>query len=147
MSDKRVISAAVAIPILIICVSLGGIIFKSAVILVSGICIFEYISAYKNSNHQIIKSILILGFILISMSILFNKTENSVLPLIYIIVIASMATPIFSTKYNVISSALTITGFIYIVCFFSLLTIIRDNINGGNYFIWLVFIIAWCCDT
>lgn len=147
MVDKRVISAVVAIPILIFCLFFGGIIFKSGIILVSGICIYEYINAYKKSTHPIIEPILILGFILISISIFFKMIPNIILPIIYIVVISSMATPIFSRKYNVISSALTITGFIYIVCFFSLLTLIRDNVRGGSYLIWLVFIIAWSCDT
>ncbi|SKA87040.1 phosphatidate cytidylyltransferase [Caloramator quimbayensis] len=147
MVDKRVISAVVAIPILIFCLFFGKIIFKSGIVFVSAICIYEYINAYKKSNHPVIEVILILGFILISISIFLKIIPNVILPIIYIVVISSMAAPIFFKKYNVVSSALTITGFIYIVCFFSLLTLIRDNAKGGSYLIWIVFIIAWSCDT
>lgn len=147
MIDKRVISAAIAIPILIFCVTFGGIIFKSSVVLVTGISIYEYILAYKNSDYKIIQSVLIFGFLLISILIYMNLLKNFILPIIYLILILSMATPIFKRKYNIVSSALTFTGFIYIVCFFSFLILIRDYSNGGKYLIWLVFIIAWSCDT
>lgn len=146
MLDKRVVSAAAAIPILIFCVALGGIVFKAAIVLVMGICIYEYILAYKNTDFKIIKSVIILGYLLVSIFIFLNSFKNIILPIVFLVLILSMATPIFKKEYNVISSALTVTGFIYIVCFFSLLVLIRDN-PIGKYLIWIVFIIAWCCDT
>lgn len=57
-----------------------------------------------------------------------------------------MAYPIFNKKYSTISSALTVFGYIYIVSFFNLLVKI-DEMNSGNKLIWMVFLIAWCCDT
>jgi phosphatidate cytidylyltransferase len=145
MLDKRVLSSIVAIPILLFFVISGGIIFKLGVIGVSAIALYEYIGVYKHSKNKVISSVLIFGFLLYY-SIIFIEKTSLVLPIIYLIAILSMSIPIFNRSYTVISSALTIIGFIYIINFFSLLILIRDY-PSGNLFIWLVFIIAFVSDT
>jgi phosphatidate cytidylyltransferase len=57
-----------------------------------------------------------------------------------------MTIPVFTKSYNVISSAITIAGYIYIINFFTLLAFIREWENGSR-LILLVFIIAWFSDT
>lgn len=145
MLDKRVMSAIVAIPLLVLFTLCGGIIFKIGVAAITGIALYEYVHAYSESDNKAIVSILLIGFI-IDYTLIFTKGLNACLPVIFLVTIFSMAAPIFSRKYNVVSSAVTITGFIYIICFFSFLILIRDH-NHGSYLIWIVFIIAWCCDT
>lgn len=145
MINKRIISAAVAVPLLILFVVLGGTVFKAGIMAITLIGIYEYISAYKKYEHRVMGWIILLGFFLFYI-ILFLGKQQLFLPLIYVIVLLSMCTPIFMRQYSVISSALTLTGYIYIVNFFSLLILIRD-MNNGNSLIWLVFIIAFACDT
>lgn len=145
MIDKRVISSLVAIPLLLFFTISGGVIFKAGVIVLTVVALYEYINAYRNTKNKAIISVLVIGFILYYGLLLMNSFDYA-LPVIFLIVIASMATPIFNSKYNVISSAVSITGFIYIVCFFSLVILIRANKHGDS-LIWLVFIIAWCSDT
>ena len=145
MIDKRVISAVIAIPLLLFFAITGGIIFKIGIMAISAIALYEYVNVYKNNGDKVISWILILGYLLYYLTIILAG-QKLILPIIYIIVLVSMAVPIFSRRYTVISSALTITGFIYIVNFFGLLILIRDHSSGG-YLIWLVFIISWFCDT
>lgn len=145
MIDKRVISALIALPLLVFFTISGGIIFKAGIIFITGVALYEYTKAYKNTEHKVIVGVMGIGFILYYGLIIMSGFKY-VLPIIFLIVIISMATPIFNNKYNVISSSISITGFIYIVGFFSLLILIRDY-NHGNMLIWLVFIIAWCSDT
>jgi phosphatidate cytidylyltransferase len=145
MLDKRVLSSIVAIPILLFFVFTGGMIFKLGVIGITAIALFEYINIYQRNKDKVISWILIVGFLLYY-SIIFLDKVSIVLPIIYLVVILSMSVPIFSRSYSVISSALTIIGFIYIVNFFSLLIFIRDYSNG-YLLIWLVFIIAFVSDT
>ena len=142
---KRVISAIIAIPLLLFFTISGGFIFKAGVIFITAVALYEYINAYKNTENKAIIFVLFLGFILYY-SLIFTDKYKYILPIIFLVVIISMATPIFNDKYNVISSTITITGFIYIVGFLSLLILIRDY-NHGSMLIWLVFIISWCCDT
>lgn len=141
--NKRVISAVIAIPILLLFVIKGGILFKIGIMAITAIALYEYINAYQSEN--IIKSSLLIGYILQFFILLYHKSDL-ILPVILLITLISMAAPIFKKKYSVVSSALTITGFIYIVVFFGILISIREYSNGGRV-IWLVFIIAFFCDT
>lgn len=142
---KRVISAAVMIPIVIVFTMLGGTPFKVFVSVITLIAIFEYRNSYNCTGQKAILGILLLGYTL-NLFIIFSNKYNYQLPLIFLILLLSMATPIFNRKYDVISSAVTITGYLYIVQFFTFLILIRD-IDMGKDYIWLVFIIAWFCDT
>lgn len=145
MIDKRVISALIAIPLLVFFTISGGVIFKAGIIFITAVALYEYINVYKNTSSKVIVSALGLGFITFYYLII-TKGIDSALPITLFVVIICMAAPIFNSKYNVVSSNITITGFVYIVCFFSLLILIRDRLHGSA-LIWLVFIIAWCSDT
>jgi phosphatidate cytidylyltransferase len=143
--NKRYISAIIALPVLLIVTIAGGNLFKASVIIITGIALQEYINAYKNTQSKAILGVLGAGFLLYYPIINIYGFEY-VLPVIFLVVILSLATPIFTKSYTVISSSVTITGFIYIVGFFSLLILMREHTNGDR-LIWLVFIIAWCSDT
>jgi phosphatidate cytidylyltransferase len=145
MIEKRVISAIIAIPLLLFFTISGGMIFRIGVIFLTAVALYEYVNAYKKTDNKAILGVIGLGFVLYYWLIMINNLKYA-LPIIFLIAIIAIATPIFNSKYNVVSSAISITGFIYIVCFFSLIVLIRDN-SHGSVLIWLVFIIAWCSDT
>lgn len=145
MVDKRVISAIIAIPLLLFFVFSGGIIFKIGVLGITLIAIYEYANAYRDTSNRVITYALLIGYTF-NLFIVFFDLKELILPSIYLLTIMSMATPIFSKKYNVLSTGLTVLGYIYIVNFFSLLIYIRDSSNGFK-LIWLVFIIAFLSDT
>ncbi|EYE89340.1 hypothetical protein Q428_03420 [Fervidicella metallireducens AeB] len=151
MADKRVISAAIAIPILLFFVIMGGITFRIGVLVITAIALSEYVGVYNYNNHKVIKWVLILGYIA-NVIVLFTtrKTEHFML-IINLILLISMSVPIFIKKYDVISSAITIVGYLYIVNFFTLMILIREMNYGnkltGNKLIWIVFIVAWFSDT
>jgi phosphatidate cytidylyltransferase len=145
MLDKRVISALILLPLLIVVTICGGVLFEGSVIIITAVALFEYVSAFKNTENKVTTFVLIIGFIMYYVIILANKF-SFILPIIFLLVILSMAMPIFNDNYNVISSGITFIGFVYIVCFFSLLILIRNH-NEGSILIWLVYIISWCSDT
>ncbi len=147
MSDKlkRVISAAIMIPIVLVLVITGGLVFKIGLTIIMAIALHEYISAFKNNTSKAIDFILFLGYLL-NIYVIFGDKRDLIMPVTFLIVLMSMAVPIFSRKYNIFSSAITIMGYIYVVDFFTMLVLIRGHENG-NWLIWLVFIIAWFCDT
>lgn len=142
---KRVISAAVLVLLILVFIIMGGIIFKVGALTIIAIALYEYINAYKKTDNKVIQSVLIFSYIINIFIIFFNKDEF-LLPMIYLVVLLCMAIPIFIKSYNVISSAITIVGHIYIIDFFTLLTFMKEWENG-NRFILLVFIIAWFSDT
>jgi len=146
MKDKRVISALVAIPLLIFFVLMGGYVFKVGICAATAIALYEYVNAFKKSSTPVISGVLIAAFIINTIFIFTGYENGLLLPFLYGTAMASMAVPIFTRKYDVTSSAITILGFLYVICFFTLLIFIRDY-NQGQYLIWLVFIISWFCDT
>lgn len=142
---KRVISAAVLVLLILFFIIMGGIVFKVGALIIIATALYEYVNVYKKTNSKAIESVLILGYIINILIIFFNRTDL-LLPMIYLIVLLSMAMPIFLKSYNVISSAITVIGYIYIIDFFTLLTLMKEWKNGST-FILLVFIIAWFSDT
>lgn len=145
MIDKRVISAAVLIPIVIILVISGGITFKIGITVLIAIALYEYISAFKNTAYRAIYLILIAGYV-INLFVIYSNKINFIMPILHLILLLSLAVPIFDKKYNILSSAITIMGYTYVVEFFTMMIFIREH-EFGNWLIWLVFIIAWFCDT
>lgn len=142
---KRVISAVVLVLLILASIMAGGVIFKAGALIITGVALLEYINVYKTTENRVIEVVLLIGYIVDIYIVFFNKTEL-LLPMIYLIVLLSMALPIFLKAYNVISSAITIVGYVYIINFFTLLALIRD-LENGNRLILLVFIIAWFSDT
>lgn len=147
MSDKvkRVISAAIAIPILIAFILAGGIAFKIGILAIMLIALFEYIRSYHKTENKAIALVLLIGYILNAVTLFLNKPQYQI-SIIVLIILMCMITPIFIKKYNVLSSSITALGYVYIVYFFSLLVYIRD-LRFGNILIWLVFLIAFGSDT
>lgn len=143
--NVRVISAIVAIPVLIFFVISGGYIFNIGIGIISAIAIYEYTNVYKASKNNVVWPILVLGFMITYILIYFDLTKYNMM-VIYLVVLLSMATPIFLEKYNVISSAITAIGYIYIVNFFALMIDIRAG-EFGHSFIWIIIIISFACDT
>ncbi|MCX7695618.1 MAG: phosphatidate cytidylyltransferase [Caloramator sp.] len=141
----RIISALVAIPLLLFFVISGGITLKIGISLVTAIAVYEYINAFKN-KYKVIAPLLI-TFYLVNQFILYTSDLSKFnIILIYVLLLLSMAYPIFNKQYSVVSSAFTVVGYIYIISFFNLLVKINEFKNG-NKLIWMVFLIAWCCDT
>ncbi|SEF45361.1 phosphatidate cytidylyltransferase [Caloramator fervidus] len=144
--SKRVISALIALPLLIVFTIYGGIIFKLGVSALTLLALYEYVNAYKNTNYKIIVPVFIAIYFLNLIFIFTNQGPEKDLLLIVLAVLISMAIPIFNKEYNVISSALTCIGIVYIIVFFNMLIYVRMGTNGHK-FIWLIYIIAWACDT
>lgn len=151
MADKRVISAVIAIPILLFFVIMGGITFRIGVLAVTAIALSEYIGVYNNNNHKVIKWVLILGYIANVIVLFTTRKPEHFMLIINLIILISMSVPIFIRKYDVISSAITIVGYLYIVNFFTLMILTREMNYGnnltGNKIIWIIFIVAWFSDT
>ncbi|KMT23078.1 phosphatidate cytidylyltransferase [Clostridium cylindrosporum] len=141
----RLISALIAFPILVFFVVSGGYVFKVGIGIITAIAIYEYTKAYKPAKINVIWPIMALGFFISYLLIFLNKPGYSDV-IIYFITLISMATPIFNQKYNVLSSAVTVIGYIYIVNFFELLIPIRAHQYGSS-LIWLVLLISFFCDT
>ncbi len=145
----RIISAVVAIPLLLFFVIVGGLPLRCAVSVVSLIGIYEL---YKAVSGEI-KTVHIAGFLaaIIYFAIDMSITDNYELlfkmqkTLILLFVAIILAILVFNfKKVNIVDGTITFFGFAYLIMFFSIICEIRKyNYN----MVWLPFIYAFGCDT
>ncbi|MCR3758538.1 phosphatidate cytidylyltransferase [Clostridium felsineum] len=143
--NKRYLGAVFLAPLLIF-LFLGGIWLKLFVFALSMIGLYEY---YKVSKEANIKPISLVGYLLcIAYYVLINYKLDYKFVLFIIVmgIFLMLCIPTLNTKYNYIDISVTILGFIYVAVFFSFI-VLTDDLKHGNYFIWIIFIASWVCDT
>ncbi len=140
----RIISAVVAIPLLLFFIIAGGIPLKCAVLLLSLIGMYELYKAVSGK----IKAVHLVGFILevlyfvswfknIDTEIITLALAMATIAILFILVI-------FHKTNNINDGAITLFGFFYLGVLFSLICPIREN---SIYLVWLPFIFAFVSDT
>ncbi|MGE5629403.1 MAG: phosphatidate cytidylyltransferase [Solirubrobacterales bacterium] len=143
--NNRYIGALVLSPFVIF-LFLGGIVLKYIVLALSLGGMYEL---YKVSRVKGINPISYAGYgLCIIYYIMLGK--STAFDNIFLITIISLlilfCIPVFDTKYNYLDIAVTILSFLYIPIFFSFIVLV-ENMEYGNYFVWLIFISAWMSDT
>ncbi len=143
----RIISAVVAIPLLLFFIIIGGLPLRAAVIVLSLIGMYELYKAVSGK----IKPVHFIGFALeLSYGILcLTDLDNNILVytslLIIFAVLLIMVTLVFGHNTNNIhDGAITLFGFFYIGVMLSLIIYIR---NVDIIYAWLPFIFAFGSDT
>ncbi len=143
----RIISAVVAIPLLLFFIIYGRLPLKIATLIISLIGMYELYKAVSGK----IKIIHIYGFAL--ELLYFYKWFNSYMDLKLIVCAASVFTVlilfmivIFHKTNNINDAAITIFGFFYLGILLSLICFIRDA-DIHMRFVWLPFIFAFGSDT
>lgn len=143
--DKRYLGALILSPIIIFLL-LGGIYLKLFVLAVSLIGMYEF---YKVLKVKGMNPMSYAGYIL---CIIYYFTMGSyegfnyVFFALILFLMILFCIPIFDTKYNFIDVSVTIMGFMYVAVFFSFI-VLTSYKQFGYYFVWLIFISSWTCDT
>lgn len=143
--NERYVGAMVLAPLLLF-IFLGGYFLKISVVLLSLGGMYEF---YKVSKTDGYKPISIVGYLLclayyIYLGHGFNLT-NAV-GIFILVVFFLMMVPVFNTDRNFVDVALTILPFFYVGIFFSFILLL-SNMENGRYFLWVIFISSWGCDT
>ncbi len=143
--NERYIGALVLIPLLVL-IFLGGYFLEISVILLSLGGMYEF---YKVSKVKGYKPISIVGYLLCLAYYIYirNGFDLKIAVGVFILVVfLLMIVPVIDTEKNFIDVALTILPFFYVGIFFSFILLLSMK-NNGNYFVWLIFISSWGCDT
>ncbi len=143
--NERYIGAMVLAPLLLF-IFLGGYFLKISVVLLSLGGIYEF---YKVSRVDGYNPIYIVGYLLcLAYYMYLGRDFNLTIAVgIFILVVfLLMMVPVFNTKRNFVDIALTILPFFYVGVFFSFILLLSD-MESGRYFVWLIFISSWGCDT
>ena len=143
--NNRYLGALIISPFIIF-LFLGGIYLKFFVLILSLAGMYEL---YKVSKLKSINPISYAGYFLcvVYYISLGNHTDFKFIFLLTIIsLLILFCIPVFETKYNFIDISITLLSFLYVSVFFSFIVLV-DYKNYGNYFVWLIFISSWMCDT
>lgn len=146
--NPRYIGAAIIAPLLIF-IFLGGYYLSITVFLLSLAGVYEFYKASKSGGH---KPIEIVGYILTILYygyIIFygNNINLSLIVNVFILsVFILMIVPVIDTNRSFVDVGLTILPLIYVAVFFGFM-ILLSKVIYGKYFVWLIFISSWGCDT
>lgn len=142
----RIISALVALPLLIIFVVLGGLPLKIAVTAIAIIGLYEIYKAFCG----FIKPVHYIGFIaaVIYMAliekIIYTASLFNVFAALFIVVILIYVVCTHESR-NTMDAIVTFFGFFY-VCFLISHVYLTRQYMHGKVFVWLIFLSAFGCD-
>ncbi len=143
----RILSSIIGLPFLIAVVVLGGNVLKVAIFALAIIALTE---VYKAISGRL-KSIHSVGFVLAALYLVFidYMSDYKMLTIMLIIMTLSVLVwlVIFYGKFDIIDACVTVFGFFYVVMLFSSVYLVRNYERLGAFFVWLIFISAWGCDT
>lgn len=141
----RIISGLLGIPLLVIVLYKGGILLYGATMIVALIGLYEFYHAMKNKNFNPI-SFLGYGLTIIILSGFYFSFNNAFLLTSIIVTVITISTmQLFSSKYTIVDSCITLYGLLYVALLLGHIILTERLENKG--IIWLIFIIAWSTDT
>lgn len=146
--NERYIGALVLVPLLIF-IFLGGYFLKFTVTCLALAGLYEFYKASKSGGHKPFEYIGYgLGLIYYIYLIVSGGNINLtwVVNVIILSVFIMMIIPIFKIDRSFVDVGLTVLPLIYVIVFFSFMILISEK-QQGRFFIWLIFISSWGCDT
>ncbi len=144
---KRTISAIVLLPLLIFMIVNGGLPLKIAVGIVSLIGMHEFYIAF--SGHEKTEHLIGYAFAVIYMffiqQIIFGSNIFNIFIAFFILGLLIYMV-LFHDKTDIEEIFVTFFGFFYVCFLLSHIYLTREFVNG-KFFIWLIFLCAFGCDT
>ena len=144
--NNRYIGALILAPFLLL-IFLGGWYLKAAVLFLSFRGLFEYFHVVRKKGHSPVSFI---GYcVLLSYYAVVLFVPD---PLAHVGVLIALMTAVlfiymvFDEKINIADVGITVSGFVYTGVLFSFLILLGDK-EQGMYYVPLVFVISWVCDT
>ncbi len=142
----RTISGIIGLPILAVFLVLGGNWLKAGILFLSLLGLFEF---YKAVSKKIMP-IHIFGFLASILYIIFLglkiDSEYYYLGIMIFVLCAFCFTVFMHDKINIYDVCSALVGFFYITLMLGNIYLIREMAHG-EFFVWLIFISAFCSDT
>jgi phosphatidate cytidylyltransferase len=144
----RIITALLGLPILVFILNTGGIYITGALIVVTHIALMEFYSVFIRANIFPFKT----AGLFSSAAIIFiaGYYPGKALEFTTIILVACTMLCFFQmilqNKERLNDLGITLLGLVYISVLMGMMLMLY-NLDKGNLYIWLVFILAWIGDT
>lgn len=159
MLIKRILTALVGIPIAVYIISSGGWLFALTVTLLAILAWHEYYSMFKHKQICAHYWLGLAGILLLQGCSWLGNSQETLLVIFAIVIIALTKAVIGSKKVTVADSVFTVFGIMYIGLAFSYFLLLRfiespipfvtpfGTIAAGVIFLWLAFVGTWANDT
>jgi len=142
---KRIITAVIGLPILFALLILGNWDLFAAVFLLSNVGMYEYCKALNQKLENKISFLLM--FVLSSAMIFVIKWDLFIaLPMMCLALTVIFCFEIFSKNADAMRAISCVFALLYVPVSFSFL-LLFEAIQNGQYFLWMIFIIAFITDT
>jgi CDP-diglyceride synthetase len=145
--STRIISGIILLPIVVFFIVFGGLPLKAAVLALSVIGMYEFYRAFYSKP----KPLHIVGYLFAVIYIIFaeffvNKSNMFNILVSSFLVVLLVAMVCFHKNVNIKDIMVTFFGFFYVSFLISHIYLVRQY-TYGNFFVWLIFICAFGCDT
>ncbi|MDR1952136.1 MAG: phosphatidate cytidylyltransferase [Elusimicrobiota bacterium] len=148
MLKTRILTALLGIPIIFICIYLGGWLFFSLMFLVNFFCIKEYLNICKKYNPSVFISLILGALYFISLSFHQKQSIEMLMFEAVVIFLVFFVLEIYRQKPNNATERICVSffGTFFFPTTLSFMIFIRELYSGGEY-IFLFFITVWVLDT
>lgn len=140
----RIMTSVIGIPLVIAIIVIGNPWLRYVIMAVSLIAMYEFYHVVKTNHKPMVAigygAVILhyLGFDLVMQHYYIYMTLLTMLALVFLV--------IKYPKYSIVDVALTLFPILYVSLLFSFIILLRD-VRDGNYWVWLIAISAWGCDT
>ena len=143
----RIISGVILLPVLIFFIITGGKWLQGAVLVLSVLGMFEFYRAFSKKIELVHYIGFVFGiFYMLFIDFIINESNifNIFVSVFIVVLLCYMV--LFHKKTNIENIFVTFFGFFYACFLMSHIFLVRE-FTYGKFFIWLVFISAFGCDT
>ena len=142
----RILSALIALPLVLIPIYYGGLPMYSIIMIAFIIGLMEFHRAFQIKS-RFIYGVELVGAVLQLLVIRFDLHLFLFAPLIVVVFTLLGYYMVNYPKYSMDKIFVSVFAFVYLVLFTSHIVLIRESLPKGNYFIWLILLIAFGSDT
>lgn len=141
----RVLTALIGLPFIFLLLHIGKWPLQLAVLFCAFVCLYEIYTALSKKFMPIH----ILGYLL-SAAYIFILKDFTFIKFIVVfssfIILLLVFLVFFHSNINIIDCITTLFGFFYVTFLLSFIILVRRQLYG-EFFVWLIFISGWGCDT
>lgn len=145
--STRIISGIILLPIVVFFIVYGGLPLKAAVLALSVIGMYEFYRAFYSKPkalHFVGYSFAIIYIIFAEFFVTKSNMFNILVSTFLVVLLVSMVC--FYKNVDIKDIMVTFFGFFYVCFLISHIYLVRQYIYG-KFFVWLIFICAFGCDT
>ena len=144
--QKRLSTTIIGLPLVILLVNRGGWPLLLACLLVSLVGLRELYRAFSKAD----KPIHIVGYVFtvcyFITVFMFGPQQWLIVAVTLFVIVVQACLAIFFTRLSMEDIIITVYGFLYVPLLLSFIILVREH-ELGQYYVWLIFISSFGCDT